>query len=129
MTAPVVGTGSALMCTFGAASSVLTVTPKALVDRAATATANVMDQIPMAEVKPFGMCSSLANPTVASATSAANGVLTPMPCVPVIPAPWTPGNPLVLVGGLPIVTQTCTCSCSWGGLITVTQAGQTTVIS
>ena len=31
----------------------------------------------------------VANP--AAATSAAAGVLTPMPCVPVIPAPWSPG--------------------------------------
>ncbi len=129
MTAPVVGTGSTLTCTFGAAPSVLTVTPKALVDRVAMAAASVMDQVPMVEVKPFGMCSSLANPTVASATSAANGVLTPMPCIPNLTAPWTPGNPLVLVGGAPIVTQTSTCTCAWGGLITVTQAGQATVVS
>jgi hypothetical protein len=129
MTAPIVGTGSTLTCSVGAAPSVLTVTPKAMVDRVAMAAANVGDQVPMAEVQPFGMCSSLANPTVASATSAANGVLTPMPCVPNIPAPWTPGNPLVLVGGLPVVTQTSTCTCAWGGVITVTQAGQTTVVA
>ena len=51
--------------------------------------ANIMDHIPMsADIMPFGMCISPSNPTVASATAAAMGVLTPMPCIPNTPAPW-----------------------------------------
>jgi hypothetical protein len=48
---------------------------------------------------------------------------------PSTPAPWTPGNPMVLVGGAPIVTQTSTCTCTWTGVISVTLPGQTTVVS
>ena len=54
--------------------------------------ATIMDYAPLVNILPFGMCSSLANPSVASATAAALGVLTPMPCIPVIPAPWVPGR-------------------------------------
>ena len=129
MTAPVVGTGATLKCSFGMAPSTLNVVPKALVDGVAKPVANIQDKIPAVEVPPFGMCNTLSNPAVAAATSAANGVLTPQPCQPVLPAPWTPGNPLVLVGGQPIVTQTSTCTCVWGGVITVVSAGQGTVLS
>lgn len=129
MTAPVVGTGATLACTFGSAPSTLAVLPKALVDGAAQPVANINDHIPLAEVMSFGMCRTLNNPAVASATSAHDGHLTPQPCVPVLPAPWTPGNPMVLVGGAPIVTQTSTCTCMWSGVISVTRPGQSTVVS
>ena len=89
--------------------------------------ANIMDNIPMVNVPPFAMCSSLANPTVAAATTAALGVLTPMPCVPVTPAPWTPGSATVMLANMPALNNTCTLNCIWGGVITFSQPGQTTV--
>jgi hypothetical protein len=52
------------------------------------------------------------------------GVLTPMPCVPNTPAPWTTGSPTVLIGFMPALNNTCTCNCLWGGVITFTAAGQ-----
>ena len=73
------------------------------------------------------MCSAPTNPAVIAATTAASGVFTPAPCVPVIPAPWTPGSPTVLIGGKPVVTSTSTCMCSWAGVITVVNPGQATV--
>jgi hypothetical protein len=92
------------------------------------AAANIQDQVPFLNIPGFIMCTSLANPAVASATAAALGVLTPMPCTPVIPAPWAPGSATVQIGGMPALNSTSTLSCAYAGVITVTFPGQTTVI-
>lgn len=115
--------GAMLQCSFGVAPSTLTVLPtnRVLGD---TPAANIMDNVPMLNVMPFGMCSSLANPTVAAATSAALGVLTPMPCVPFTVAPWAPGVPTVLIGNMPAVDNNCKLMCNWGGVIQVVSPGQ-----
>ena len=64
-----------------------------------------MDDIPMTNIMPFGMCQSLGESEVAAATTAALGVLTPMPCIPNTPAPWVPGAPTVMLGNaLPSTT-------------------------
>ncbi len=47
-----------------------------------------------------------------------------MPCVPVLPAPWEPGSPTVLVDALPALTASCTCACAWGGVIRIVVPGQ-----
>jgi len=88
--------------------------------------ANIMDHVPMVNIMPFGMCSCPSNPTVASATAAAMGVLTPMPCVPVTAAPWTPGSPTVLLGGMPALNDSSKLMCTWGGVISVVMPGQVT---
>jgi hypothetical protein len=80
----------------------------------------------MANIKPFGMCTSLANPAVAAATSAALGVLTPMPCVPATGQPWTPAAPLTSIGGKPALATGCTTLCAWAGVIQVVSPGQFT---
>lgn len=120
--------GASLQCSFGAAPSSLVVLP---VNRVLTGTpdANIMDNKPIVNILPFGVCSSLANPTVASATSAAMGVLTPMPCVPNTPAPWMPGAPTVLLANMPTLNSTSKCMCMWGGVIQITYAGQATVMT
>ena len=118
--------GAALQCSFGAAPSSLIVLPA---NRVLTGTpaANIMDNKAIVNVPPFGMCSSMANPTVASATAAALGVLTPMPCVPVTPAPWVPGAPTVLIAEMPALDNSCKLMCAWGGVIQITAPGQATV--
>jgi hypothetical protein len=88
--------------------------------------ANIMDNKPMVNVMPFGMCTSLANPTVASATSAALGVLTPMPCLPVTTAPWATGAPTVLLGNMPALNNMSKLMCNWGGVIQILNPGQFT---
>lgn len=118
--------GAMLCCSFGAAASTLTVLPKNKVI-SSMPLANIMDNVPMVNIAPFGMCSSLANPTVASATAAALGVLTPMPCVPVTTAPWTPGSPTVLIGNLPALNHSSKLMCAWGGLIQITNPAVTNI--
>ncbi|MEL6332989.1 MAG: DUF4280 domain-containing protein [Cyanobacteria bacterium J06648_16] len=120
--------GATMQCTFGVAPSILSVIPKGPpVMAGGPLAATIMDYIPFANIPPFGMCSSLANPTVASATAAASGVLTPMPCTPVIPAPWAPGSPTVLIGTFPVLNNSSKCFCSWGGVVSITVPGQFTV--
>ena len=80
----------------------------------------------MVNIMPFAMCMSLANPQVAAATSAASGVLTPQPCIPMTQTPWVPGAPTLLIGNMPAVDNTCTCQCLWAGVVSVVNPGQVT---
>jgi hypothetical protein len=119
--------GAMMQCTFGVAPSTLAVLPVNRVMTNQVPDANIMDHIPMVNIMPFGMCSSLANPEVAAATTAALGVLTPMPCIPVTPAPWVAGAPTVLLGNMPALDNVSQLMCTWAGVITFTDAGEVTV--
>jgi hypothetical protein len=118
-----------LMCSFGMAPASLNVMPVSRVMIEGKPAATVADMIPGMNIPPFGMCTSLANPTVASATSAALGVLTPMPCVPVPAGPWKPGALRTAIGGKPALTLGSTCQCAWGGVINVTFPGAVRTLS
>ena len=120
--------GSLLQCSFGAAPAPLQVLPVNCVMAGGKPAANVMDHVSIVNISLFGVCSSPANPTVAAATAAALGVLTPMPCVPQTVAPWVPGVPTVMIGGLPVVDSGCMLMCLWGGVIKVAVPGQFTVM-
>jgi hypothetical protein len=86
--------------------------------------ANIMDNKPIANIPTFATCQSLANPMVASATAAALGVLTPMPCIPNTAAPWVPGAPQVLVDNMPALDMNSKTMCNWGGVISIVAPGQ-----
>lgn len=121
---PLVANGALLQCSFGVAPSAMVVTPEKGTTGSSLPIANIMDFTPMKNVMPFGMCSSPANPTVAAATAAALGVLTPMPCVPAVVAPWAPGSPSAMIKNLPALDANSKCACTWGGVIQVTMPGQ-----
>ncbi len=118
--------GAVCTCMFGAAPSILLVTPE---NRTISAMpfATVMDYLPFKNIMPFGICSCTANPMVASATAAAMGILTPMPCVPVLTAPWTPGASKVLIMNKPALTNTSRLVCAYGGIIQISNPGTLTV--
>lgn len=118
--------GAMLKCSMGMAPSSLVVLPKNKVLTSNQPAANIMDNIPMTNIMPFGMCKSPANPQVAAATAAAMGTLTPMPCVPSTPAPWTPGSPKVLIANMPALNDSSKLMCIWAGVIEVSNPGQTT---
>ena len=110
-----------LQCSFGVAPTPLTVVGlRPMVQNMPMA--NIMDFAPMLNIKPFGMCRSMSNPTVAAATAAAMGVLTPMPCIPVITAPWSPGA-MVKVCNMPALLDNCKCMCAYGGNISINFPG------
>jgi hypothetical protein len=115
--------GATLQCSLGSAPSSLVVLPLNQVFSKPPA-ASILDHVPLVNILPFGVCSSPSNPTVAAATAAALGVLTPMPCVPATAAPWTPGSLQVTVGGAPALESGSTLTCMYGGLVKVTAPGQ-----
>jgi hypothetical protein len=125
--------GAMLQCSFGMAPSALVVTPEKGV-LTTTPAANIMDHIPIKNIVSFGMCTTQSNPAVAAATSAATAAAlgvytpTPAPCVPATAAPWAPGSPTVLIGNMPALNESSKCMCTWGGVISVTNPGQTSVM-
>jgi hypothetical protein len=118
--------GAMMKCSFGVAPSSLNVLPLHKTMAGAPA-ANIMDNKPMMNVAPFGMCQSLANPMVAAATAAAMGALTPMPCIPNTTAPWVPGAPTVMLDGMPALDKSSMLMCMWAGVIQINVPGQFTV--
>ena len=120
--------GAQLQCSFGAAPSAMVVLPSNRTMAGGVPAATIMDHVPLMNIMPFGMCQSPANPMVAAATAAALGVLTPMPCIPATAAPWVPGAPTVLIGGMPALDNSCKLMCNWAGVIQVVSPGETTVM-
>jgi hypothetical protein len=119
--------GAHMTCSFGMAPSALVVLPINRVTTNMVPDANIMDHVPLVNIMPFGMCTTPSNPVVASATAAALGVLTPMPCVPATPSPWLIGAPTVLLGNQPTLDNISKLMCTWGGVITFVDAGELTV--
>jgi uncharacterized Zn-binding protein involved in type VI secretion len=96
-------------------------TPRVLIEGRPAAV--ISTTAPNVNIPPFAMCSSLMNPTVAAATSAALGVLTPMPCIPAVVGTWVPGAMTTIIGGQPALVSGSMCNCAWGGVITMTVTG------
>ena len=120
--------GAMLKCSFGLAPGSLMVLPVNRV-MSPVPVANIMDNKPMVNILPFGMCQSMANPMVAAATAAALGVLPPMPSIPNTPAPWIVGAPTVLLGNMPILNNSAKLMCLWAGVIEILPPGVPTVMT
>lgn len=80
----------------------------------------VKDVSPGANVVTAGrMCTSMGNPAVSAATAAALGVLTPQPCTLAPAGMWKPGTINAKVKNFPVLDNTCTLNCVFGGIISV----------
>ncbi|MCR5503810.1 MAG: DUF4280 domain-containing protein [Lachnospiraceae bacterium] len=117
------------MCTMGQAPAPIKVTSQQKVMAGGKPAATIQDSMGMSNIGPFGMCMSLANPAVASATAAALGVLTPQPCTPVPAGTWIPTKPKVLIAGKPCLTNDCKMMCAYAGSISITVPGQFKVMA
>ncbi len=112
------------MCSFGTAPAPLKVTSQAKVLAGGKPCGTISDTQAFANVGPFGMCTSLANPQVAAATAAALGVLTPQPCIPQVAGTWIPTKPKVMIGGKPCLASDCKAMCAYAGSLSITFPGQ-----
>lgn len=119
--------GAMLQCTFGTMPSSLVVNVPMRPKCGNMLMATIADNIANTNIPPFGLCTTISNPQVSSATSAAMGTLTPMPCVPAVTSPWAPGSTIMKVLGTPALTDSCTCQCMWGGIISVQNPGNSAV--
>lgn len=122
--------GAVLACSFGSAPGSLKMTSQVTCMAGGNPAATIKDVAANVNITPFGMCSSLANPQVASATAAAMGALTPQPCMPVAMGTWIPVNPGLLAGGVPCLTSDSQMICANGmGVIHIQSPGQTKVLT
>jgi len=98
-----------LICTCGAAPSILVVLPVHREQIENQFAANISDHVPMVNIMPFGVCTILEGP-----------------CVPATPAPWAPGSPTVTLDSQPALDSISTLQCMVGGTITIAYPGQST---
>ncbi len=104
--------GATLKCDQGASPSILNVA-KTPYDVDGTTMATIEDYKPNTNVPPFGMCKSPANPAVQANKGA------PVPCTPIISAPWAPGASKVTLDGTAALSDDSTCKCQWAGTISI----------
>ncbi len=118
--------GALLSCSMGTAPTALVVTSNTTVLSTLPA-ATIMDYAPLTNIPTFVMCASTTNPTTIAATAAASGVYTQGACIPACAAPWSPGASKTMIGSFPALTDSCKCTCSYGGSISISFAGQVKV--
>ena len=121
--------GAVVTCPMGAGPSTLKVTSQSKVMACGKRIATIQDAS-AANLGTFNMCSSMANPQVASATAAAMGVLTPQPCMFASAGSWIPEQTKVLADGKPALTAGATIMCTTGMQVcSIANPAQTKVIS
>lgn len=116
--------GATMRCSMGTSQAKLSVLPSRTVFLTGQPMANISDHLSMVNLAPFGRCRSLGFPATASATAANHGSLTPMPCIHNTPFPWMGGKNDYIIKGNPALLKSSTCSCVWGGTISIVDDGQ-----
>lgn len=120
--------GASLACPFGTAPATLMATSQTTCIAGGKPAATIKDTAYPINISGFAMCTSMANPQVASATAAAFGVLTPQPCQPTAAAPWICLKK-TLAAGTPCLGSEGTLLCTMGaGVISITSPGQFTIL-
>lgn len=108
-------TGAMLQCSFGAVPATFAASG---VQTSTGTPVGVITDITPANVPTFGLCTTPSNPAVAAAQGA------PQPCIPVLVSPWSPGSAQVTINGVSALDDSSQCMCTWGGVLTVSDAGQ-----
>ena len=123
----IVVTGATTACTMGMGTGMLNTTNQQSVRIDGKPAATIRDCEPNTNITPIGMCTSMSNPAVASATAAALGVLTPQPCTPKPIGAWQTTNAGVHFCNKPCLSQGSNIQCAYGGNISIVSAGQAKV--
>ena len=116
--------GATLKCSFGDRNSIFRVYPDRTVFLTEQPMANISDHTSMYNIWPFGKCHTVSYPSTGTATAAAHGKLTPMPCVPGTVTEWINGKDDYIIKGKPALLKSAYCKCQWGGIITIIDDGQ-----
>lgn len=120
-----VTSGATIKCSCGDKTAKLTVYPDRTVFLTEKPMANISDHVSMYNIAPFGKCHTTSFPPTGSATAANHGTLTPMPCMPGTISDWLQGKDDYIIKGKPALLKSSYCKCQWGGIITITNDGQT----
>lgn len=119
--------GAEIKCVYGSKSSYLMTASQTKCIVGGQPAATIKDVQTTESVAPFGMCSSMSNPQVATATAA--GVLTPQPCTMVPAGTWVNLTSKLLLEGKPCLFSDAALGCSVGaGAISIVSPGQRKVI-
>lgn len=120
---PVISSGNMCTCSFGTIPipliSVNTVNVEKMPVVTNTDTSTLIS---------FGTCSSPANPAVQAAIAASLGTVEVAPCKSAIITTWLNTKNTVLACGRPVCTDASTCQCMWGGIISITNIKNFTVL-
>lgn len=117
--------GATIKCSCGDKTAKLTVCPDRTVFLTEKPMANISDHVSIRNIASFGKCHTTSYPPTGSATAANHGCLTPMPCVPGTMSDWLQGKSDYIIKGKPALLKSSYCKCQWGGIITITNDGQT----
>lgn len=115
--------GAIAQCPFGAAPTPLTFLPSMVMSKSGPM-GTTINCVPFLNIVPFGVCMSILNPVTAALTSAAFGVLTPGPCLPVPVGTWIPEKPTVVSKMGPLISNNSTLTCAYGGVIKIIMPAQ-----
>lgn len=117
--------GAKITCPFGTVPCSMNVSSNSSCLGSSKPIATVMD----VSLSSFGMCSSMINPQVASATAAAMGVLTPQPCSFAPAGVWSTTKAGMLIDGKPILTNDAKLVCAIGmGNLSIIDPGQSGIV-
>jgi len=107
---------------FGSTPSVLTILPKGKF-ACQQLVGTMLDNIPLANIFPFGTCSAPTNPVVIAAFGS------PVPYIPVTVTPWTMASKKIIANNVPVITKSSKLLCLYAGVISVSHCTQNKIES
>lgn len=112
--------GAKLQCSCGIGESALYIVEKGVGSSRERSLATIDDYLPLVNIPPFRACTAAANPQAANPSGQ-------KPCTPRPSQPWSDEVDFVTLHGSPLLEQSATLSCDYGGTVSLLDAAQDTV--